>query len=167
VVDSRVSTLDIFPAILEMVGLAVPEGIAGDSLPRLAPSADAVRAVSLGGGDPEGSQDGALPRPIGSQLHLRGWSWTALYIGADKIIRGRPPASDPSAGTKVELYRLDSDPAELSNLASEDSQRADRLLSLLERQESLWGIPAEAGTPVEETIDPETLEQLRALGYIK
>jgi arylsulfatase len=167
VVESRVSTLDILPAILEMIGLSVPEGIAGVSLPRLAPSADAVRAVSQGRGDPEGSGGATLPRPIGSQLYRREWSWTALYIGTDKIIRGRPPAGDPSADTEVELYRLDTDPAERSNLASEDPQRVDGLLSRLEHQESLWGVPHEMRRPAEETIDPETLEQLRALGYVK
>ncbi len=167
VVESRVSTLDIFPAILEMAGLDVPEGIAGVSLPRLAPPEGSARAASLGEGYPEGIAGAALPRPVGSQLYRREWSWTALYIGADKIIRGRPPADDPSAEMKVELYRLDADPAERSDLAAEEPGRVEHLLSRLEHQESLWGVPIEMRRPSEETIDPETLEQLRALGYVK
>ena len=64
-----------------------------------------------------------------------------------------------------ELYDLEQDPGEQRNLANQDT---DRLARLRQRFDvAVKDLAPVAGAGVEElTSDPETLEQLRALGYI-
>ena len=58
---------------------------------------------------------------------------------------------------------LQIDPGELTDLSDVDTERRDEMSQILELS---WSVleKAEAGAPVE--LDPETREQLRALGYL-
>ena len=62
-----------------------------------------------------------------------------------------------------ELYDIEADPGELENLAARESQRVAALRALL--AEMLHQAPA-APEGVEAKLSPETLAQLRALGYL-
>jgi arylsulfatase len=165
-VQARVSTLDVYPTILEMAGLPVPAHVAGESLvPYLTPGPEEVRPASRDGEGEFGEGD-AIPRAVGSQLFSKGRVWSTLFLGGEKIIRGRAPAGDSESGDTVELYHLDGDPRERMNVANLEPALADGLLSLLEGLEQSWGVPAADRPEGREEIDPETLEQLEALGYV-
>jgi len=137
IVDTPVSLLDLLPSIGDLLGIAMPAACDGRSI---APLID-------------GSEPGAAPvalfleRPLlpsGGLVGLREGDWK--YLRAE--------------GGEEELYRLDRDPAELRNLASEESDRAASFRDRLE----IWFADAGAAAPIE--MDEETREKLRGLGYI-
>ncbi|MBM3320960.1 MAG: hypothetical protein FJY73_09825 [Candidatus Eisenbacteria bacterium] len=74
-----------------------------------------------------------------------------------KLIRIPTPS-----GPVYELYDLESDPGETTNLAE---QRADILARLLASLED-WRLASETGSFTKTEIDEETLEGLRSLGYV-
>ncbi|MBI3448836.1 MAG: sulfatase [Acidobacteria bacterium] len=149
-IPSRVSTLDLFPTLIEMAGLPAQARVEGISL----------AGIFRSGGAP------AAARPIGSQLFEGGRAWSALYAGDDKLIRIRPPASDPTARTRVKLFHLRADPGEADDAAAREPQLAATLGSALDAFEKVWGIAGSGGRRPGEKVDPETLKQLKALGYI-
>jgi len=149
-IASRVSTLDLFPTLAELAGLPAPTHVEGISL------APFLRAPWVP----------ATARPIGSQLFEGGRAWSALYAGDDKLIRIRPPASDPTAKTRVKLFHLGADPGESDDASAREPELAARLGSALDAFEKVWGIAGSGGRRPGEKVDPETLRQLKALGYI-
>jgi hypothetical protein len=66
----------------------------------------------------------------------------------------------------VELYRYREDPLEQREMRAEAPDSAERLLRAVEGWETLVELDAFEGGEVEE-LDEETLEQLRALGYLQ
>jgi len=70
---------------------------------------------------------------------------------------------------RLELYDLHDDPGEAHDLAHERPQLAQRLLQrlLLQQQANLLVFGALEVTPDEGDLDPETIDRLRALGYIR
>jgi hypothetical protein len=84
-----------------------------------------------------------------------GWSeLKALRAGRFKYIEAPRP----------ELYDMDQDPGETTNLYEERKSLADRMAGELRRLESTSSSPQAAAGP--SSIDPETRERLAALGYI-
>ena len=82
-----------------------------------------------------------------------GWSDVkALRSGRFKYI----------ASTRPELYDLERDPGELTNLYEERRSLADRMAGEL----AAIAVEAPASTAAPATVDPETRERLAALGYI-
>ena len=164
VIASRVSTLDIFPTIMEWAGAQAPPALAGASFAsRLrAPRSSAEAAPTEGGSaDPSPAE-----RAIGSQLFYKSRAWTALFMGPAKLIRILPASSSPEAQL-LELYHLDRDPAELQNEAAAEPERARSLLATMEALHPTWGRPGEVPLDESEPLDEATLEKLRGLGYIK
>ena len=153
-VAQPVSLLDLAPTLLEMLGIEVPTGIQGRSVvptlderqeaPRAAIYAEKVATVNPATGAPS-SLKRALTR--------------------DKLKLILLPDG------RSELYDLAADPGEHLDLAG---TAGDRVQSMLQAAERLAGVndslrrtfsrgKSSAVTPVDE----ETLEQLRALGYLK
>ena len=67
-------------------------------------------------------------------------------------------------GIREELYDLVEDPGETVNLIGERPEIEERLRRLL--GQTLAGDPAMAGGEEEQELDDETLEELKALGYV-
>ena len=155
VARGRASALDVYPTILDLARAEAPEGITGVSL-----------APMIRGSVGEGAAGGGADRVVGAQLFLDGRSWSALYAGHDKIVRGRPPAADPTAASVVEVYHLDRDPAERTSVTAGEPERAAGLASVLNGLEKVWGVAGIGGRGAREKIDAETLKQLKALGYV-
>ncbi len=159
VVGERVSTLDLYPTLLDIAGLPPRKEAAGASLVPLLRAGDVPEA----------------PRLIASQLFRKGFASTALYLEGDKFIRRQRIARLEGASTgaapgaedvTLELYRLESDPRERINIAGIETAAAESFGRLASGYEALWGVPGAGEARSPETIDPETLEQLRALGYV-
>jgi arylsulfatase A-like enzyme len=144
--EMRVSLLDLMPTILDLVGMAPPQGLAGRSLLPLI-RGDTIPPVVLY------AERRSFESPPKSFLSGRGssildWPWHLLH--AD--------------GMKPELYDLSSDPSEATNVSAAHRVLSDRLTRDVERWRRelvpLWRVGASE-------TDPAALERLRALGYVQ
>lgn len=158
-VTTPTTALDVALTVVELLGLEAG-GLSGRSLvPLLAGDGADGRPALLAERreltDRDIEKRGELQRLLSAKAGGPGGSRAAQYV----LIR--PPWKFLSTVDGVrELYRLDSDPAELENLASTESELATRFESELEA----WRTSVQAGREDEE-IGEETLRALQALGY--
>ena len=137
-VPQIVESIDVMPTILEMVGLDLPSTpIQGESL------------VPLMRGDAEG------PFVAFSESRFFGGR-DAVAIGDAHLLRSRKTGL-------FELYRFTSDPMEQLDVHSENHDEAPRLLQRLDTHRATGQRPSAP----EEILDPETIEELKMLGYLQ
>jgi arylsulfatase A-like enzyme/Tfp pilus assembly protein PilF len=136
----QVSSVDIMPTVLDLVGLAPQEEIDGRSLARaiVDPEADLGRAAY---------SETYFPRYHFGWQHLRG-----LRDGSWFFVDAPQP----------ELYDLRKDEGEATNVYKANSRRAEDMRQALE---TLVGKGA-AAQPERRNLDPDTLQRLAALGYV-
>jgi arylsulfatase A-like enzyme/tetratricopeptide (TPR) repeat protein len=142
VVDSAVSHVDIFPTVLDAVGLSAPKRVHGQSL------------LPMIIGEHVESDREIYSESMYPLLHY-GWSpLRALRTNSRKLISAPRP----------ELFEIAADVREEHNLAAEQpvvtSEMETRLIDLRAEIES--DAPVAGAAP---DIDAETLAQLLALGY--
>jgi len=158
--EAPVRLADLAPTVTELLGV---EG----------PQVDAFRAqmdgrslVPLMRGEPFESRPSffeseTCPRGLG-KLASPGWDChppglegkaRAVIDGGWKLI-----ITPTRAGRRYELYDLGADPGETHDLAAGDPARVARLEQMID---SWW----ETGAAPAEKVDPEAMEQLKALGY--
>lgn len=131
---------DVMPTVLDLLGRTAPAGIQGQSL------------VPLMSGESGDLNLDAYSESLYARNHY-GWSdLRALRSGRFKFI----------ATTRPELYDLERDPEELTNLYAERRPLADRMAQELRRL-AAEDAAVETGPSA---VDPETRERLAALGYI-
>jgi arylsulfatase A-like enzyme/Tfp pilus assembly protein PilF len=137
---AQVSTVDVMPTVLDLVGLPPQPGLDGRSLARFV----------LAPGEP--SHDVAYAETYFPRFHF-GWQHLrAVRDGRLKYIDAPTP----------ELYDVRADPGETRNLYRSHSLRAEELrLKLL----AMAGDGVQAA-PDRTMLDPETLQRLAALGYV-
>jgi len=144
VVNKFVSPIDIMPTILDVLGYEVPEYVQGLSLTKLESwNARTVIAESF----PKGS---LLTLPPGFNRVER-----AIFFWPFKFIL--------STAGKRELYDLSKDPDEKNNLYRPDDETSRRLEMSLNHW--LKTVSAETGSPAK--LNKETLDHLKALGYVQ
>ena len=137
---AQVSTVDVMPTVLDMLGLEPQEGIDGRSL--------ASHVLDpAGGGDALAYAETYFPRFHYGWQHLR-----AVRDGRFKFIEAPTP----------ELYDLRQDPGETRNVYPAMKDRAEEMRR---RLVEMAGSGAQAA-PDKESLDPETLQRLAALGYV-
>ncbi len=136
-VTEQVSLVDLLPSLLELRGVAPPSGLDGASF---------VAAMN-GAPPPERPRLGYI-----ESLYAVGMGWSPLHG-----VRSREwkYISAPAP----ELYALETDPGELSNLTESDPRRAVILADGLEALRA--GEVAPAGV-----VSEEQMERLRSLGYL-
>jgi len=152
VVEPLVRNIDIWPTVLDLLGLPTPEGADGRSLVPLVETAARGAAGDL-----------ALPREAFTHLD-RSWGWRdaepkPLIALDDDGFRLIYPAFEPE---RAELYDKGEDPGEHHDVSSEHAERRDALVERVRAY--LAGRPADPSLEVE--LDEMELEQLRALGYV-
>ena len=141
-IDTPVSGVDVMPTVLEVAGIGIPANLQGQSLRKLS------------GDTPELVVSESFPDRLS---RLRGRSDSAqraIYQGPWKFI---------STAEQKELYNLSLDPGEMQNLYDSKDPLARRLTEELD--EWIQEIPRRR-TPAE-SLDRETMERLRSLGYIQ
>lgn len=146
-VTSPVSLIDVAPTILAAHGIEAPDDFRGLDLAPLA----------------EGRQRARRRELVYTELKFAGRDLDALRHADFKLIRDRRP----DAGRALQLYDLAVDPGEKSNRALSEPSLAARL------EGSLDGIARELLDHAEKSehvalseVDEETVENLRALGYL-
>lgn len=137
-VDAPVTLLDVYPTVLDGLGVGAPEGARGTSLV----------PVLTGRGTPRA-------RPLVAEHTLYGDELRAVVEWPWKLIER------PSDGA-LWLYDLETDGSELRDLAGKRPEIVERL------RDRLREVDLEAATPAAHGVelDAETRDQLRALGYI-
>ena len=136
----QVTTLDVAPTMLDLAGLAVPRTMRGRPLFR---NADATAAYCI-----------CVPDPLRKNKDAVG-RLNALATPEEKIIL--------HADGYAEYYDLAKDPGEANDLARERPARVAELRAALEAVRA--GV--EPSPPPARDLDSETMDKLRALGYIK
>jgi arylsulfatase A-like enzyme len=145
-----VRNMDILPTILDYCGITAPENIQGQSL----------RPCISSGRKPH------LPSCLETHSAQQHKHLMAYRTEDAKLIYQLPPSSP-------ELYDLKADPGEGNNLLAADSTAGGRAASELEsvlRRKMFTALGVESMAELElgpsAEMDPETREQLKALGYI-
>ncbi len=149
--DTRVSLVDILPTVLEGVRAqgATPKAEAKLSAPSL------LDGISLWPLITEGKTSEALEdRSLLVHGTYHGAEQAALVDWPHKLIL---PGDGPPR-----LYHLVDDPGELDDRADDDARRTDRMRADLEERIRRGELERRSG-PI--TLDAETLERLRSLGY--
>jgi arylsulfatase A-like enzyme len=150
VVDRQVELIDLYPTLLDLLGLELPHRVQGRSL-----------RPWLARGEPP-------PRTaLSENVNIRRLNRKSLRTERFKFIHSIPRKafSRPDAVEHSQLFDLVEDPGESTDLADEYAELVTALRRELARRTS--GRGAE-GLEVElpEGVSPELAEQLRALGYL-
>ncbi len=170
-VEQRVSLVDVFPTLLALLGVQTPDG-SFDGAPLLEPST----------GRP---LDAPISRPHFAELLIEErnvvravvqdqWKYLAVHRWTAPERRGQPsgkraPLRLDDAPIREELYDLSRDPLEQQDRSADSPPQLGSLRRVLrEYVESTnldYGTRRSTGKKAAAEISPETLEQLRALGY--
>jgi arylsulfatase A-like enzyme len=147
--ESMVNLIDVVPTILRLQGAAIPETMQGVPLPiaTTGPEREAAFSEYGAGGPPFTLRElEELPLPHGRNTLIQTLRWREAE-GRRKMVRTQrwKYVHDPM-GDLDELYDLEADPWELSNLAH-DPNMADVLHDLRLRLAD-WSILTEDGRPV-------------------
>ncbi len=142
-VADPVRSVDMMPTVLDLMGIPAPKGIRGVSL---APLMTGARATL----DLEAYAEALYP------LHHFGWSeLRAWRVGRYKAIDAPRP----------ELYDLQRDPHETTNIYAERRAVADGMIARVRELER--EAPKDDSVSKPETeVDPDTRARLAALGYV-
>jgi arylsulfatase A-like enzyme len=150
-----VTNTDIFPTLLEMVGVDPPVRSTGVSLlhpvdrrPRLGVYVGVMTAPLS---DTRRRYPDFDPRPWNRTLR-------AYYDGPYKLVEG--------SDGRNELYRLDRDPGELHNVYSDEPQVAERLAGDLRAYLAALQPVTVRPPPQRTPMTKEDRERLRLLGYV-
>ncbi len=136
-VRDRVRHIDLLPTLLDALALQAPEGLPGRSL------------LSLAAGRRDAPPAPAYFEALSASLN-RGWApLVGLVRDRYKLIELPEP----------ELYDLDTDPHELTNLAAREPVTLDQVRS------ALASLRAADRGPARGEENAETRERLRSLGY--
>lgn len=152
VVESRVSNIDIWPTVLDLIGAPAMEGTQGRSLVPLIEAA--ARGTAPDGAGPDTSiahldqtwgRTDVEPRPL-----------VGVEDGERRLIY---PALHPE---NSQLYDTKADPGEQTDIAG---QHAETREAIAERARQYLA-QQPVGAPMDVEIDTMQLDQLRALGYV-
>jgi len=144
VVDALASGVDLLPTVMDAAGLPAPPGIHGKNLRTIAK--DEPRMVFS-----ESFHDNLLAgwHPRFKRIER------AMWLGSMKFIH--------STSGKREMYDLSKDPAERHNLYRPGEPVSVKLEALL----TAWIRSAGQREQAPVKLSPETIEQLRSLGYVQ
>jgi arylsulfatase A-like enzyme len=151
-ITRQVMSIDILPTVLDILKISAPPHLQGRSV---------LPLIEKGATGPS------------SPAFADAVEIEAARTDAWKLIRAveKPAAPSGAAATPPELYNLGNDPREKDNLAERDTASRASLETLLgtwrSDNEKLKTQLGEAGAPEKASLDKETKDQLRALGYLQ
>jgi arylsulfatase A-like enzyme len=152
VVQPTVRNVDIWPTVLDLVGLPPLPDTDGRSLVPM------IEAAARGEQDGAGLEAHAyLDRAWGKSETTASRPMVAVLSGGRRLVRST------GSDAKVELFDRDKDPGETHDLSAEHPEWVSELEPKLDeqlRQTPTWGKPPEVH------LDELSQEMLRALGYV-
>jgi arylsulfatase A-like enzyme len=157
VVDDVVQTIDVFPTVLELNGIAPPAGIQGQSLvPLLTGQGQWKKRPAVS--EKQKTASNGAPPPLDTESF-------AIVDGDWKLIHN---TARHDGTPEFELYDFLKDPLNKTDVAS---QHAD-IVARLSKQLEGWHQMTKAARlkPDSETtksLSPEQLQRLRSLGYVR
>lgn len=146
-VEARVRLVDVFPTLAEMMGLGSPGAeVDGASL---------VELLEDGAGRGHGARD------VYAEVHHAPGDSRGRESEMYSLTSGRWKYVHRPVSGEHELFDLEADPGELTNLYAPDHPEAVRLRVRIEAMGAIDGV-----APSFEGLSPEALEELRLLGYL-
>jgi arylsulfatase A-like enzyme len=158
-VPDTVQLIDIFPTVLDLLGLKQADGIEGRSLAPLLSGnhLEAMPAMSTKLALPEAKPAGAVPENLTDTFARVEQDWKLIY----RTQPGRAHLKE------MELYDRRSDRADRNDVAASHPDVAGRMkaevLKWIERENA---VKARIGPGGAKPLDNATLERLRSLGYL-
>ena len=151
----QATLLDVAPTLLDLVDLGVPEGFEGISWAQAArggvqPAERTLCFQAHKGAVHGGTHDSDKARSGG-----------LLEVG---VVNGQKKETYRVRGKKLAVYNLEEDPGEVVNLAPIGANPSNELAACLARVSSGLGSLDHLAA---RKLDDETVEQLRALGYLE
>ena len=141
-IRAQVRTIDLMPTLLELVAADVPDSVQGASLvPLLTGRSDDAELTAYG--------ESVMPEHYG-------WSPLASLRTNDFHYIEAP---------RPELYDLENDPYEGTNVATRRAAKVRELQAELDELRQRYGVE-DIDERARATIDPETRDKLAALGYL-
>ena len=165
VVDEVVQSIDVMPTLLELSGIAPPQGLQGQSLgPLLEESSGGLQAhewqrrPAITEKQLTDPKKGAAPPPHDTEMF-------AITDGQWKLVRN---TVRPRGGPEFELYDFVKDPLNRTDVAAQHPDVVARLSKALDG----WKQMAERAklkpdTETTKNLSPEQLQRLRSLGYVR
>ena len=148
-IGQRVSTVDVTPTLLDLVGVPAPAAMQGRSLRPL-----------LETGRGQGS-------PVLAELHSNRGHARTLCTGDLKLVTGDPTALvDWPVPTPVRLFDLASDRLEERDAAPAQAGTTARLQQSMDDLVTALRADRQGAGAAQATLDPETLRRLEELGYL-
>lgn len=152
VMDKPVELINIMPTVLDILKIPVNKEAQGKSLvPFMLRDGDSIPEYAF-------TESGYQ---LNYQRMIRTKKWKLIYIPdkEDQKIMQRMP---------FELYDIENDPNELNNLINVETKIAGELQKeLFKWMESAKGIDGLPSSPEQLSVDKETEEVLRSLGYVE
>jgi arylsulfatase A-like enzyme len=154
-VSSQATLLDIMPTLLELVGVEVSADLPGKSWAKTARGAEELEERTGCYQAHRGAVHG------GTHDDDRKRSKGLLWVG---VINGDRKEIIKVNRQLIQIYDLATDPGELENLAPVDAKPSDAVAACLARVADGLG---SLDTLATRKLDDQTVEQLRALGYLE
>jgi arylsulfatase A-like enzyme len=157
-VDEPVEMIDVFPTLVELAGLEVPETAQGRSLMPL------LQAAASGGGagwrpKPRFSERESMDPELTTYYPARS---TAIFDGRWKLVRHIDP---PEGLAEIQLFDRARDRADTTNLADRRPEVVAALLRKLDRWQ-VWAREQRVDPGAQGELSAEELRQLESLGYL-
>ncbi|HZT29140.1 MAG TPA: sulfatase-like hydrolase/transferase [Bryobacteraceae bacterium] len=159
-ISEPVQLIDVMPTVLDLLGLPIPNVAEGQSLAPLAQGRPFTRrgpVVSSRYPNPNAKPNGFVPENRTGTVALLDASWKLIY---------RDKARETGLN-RVELYDRHADRTDARNIVAANPQQVDHMMSEIQKWlDAQKQIKTLLGSGAKATIDPQTLEKLRSLGYI-
>jgi choline-sulfatase len=159
-ITEPVQLIDVMPTVLDLMDVKIPDVVEGQSLAPFAKGQPFQRrgpVMTSRFADPEAKKEGVVPENRIDAVALLDANWKLIYREKGK-----------EAGvSKVELYDRRADRTETTNIATQHPQEVDRLMTEIGKwMDAQKQIRTFLGRGAKATMDKQTLEQLRSLGYL-
>jgi len=159
-VSEPVQLIDVMPTVLDLLGLKIPDVVQGQSLAPFAKGQTFQRrglVMTSRYAHPYEENAGFVPENHVDSVALIEGPWKLIY---------RP--NGKSVGlNRAELYEHSTDRGDTKNVAAQNPQQVERMLAgvshWLDQQKQ---IRSALGHGTKATLDQETLQKLRSLGYL-
>lgn len=150
-----VTNMDLFPTLLELVGIESP--VASKAVSLLHPPDRRVRL---------GEYAGILTKRLARMKQSHPAFDPSPWNRSLRAYYGEPYKFIEASDGRHELYRLDADPEELQNLFEAEPMIAQRLHAGLREYLGTLQKPPAGAAPQPSPVDREHLRRLRAIGYL-